>query len=60
MTALAAKWSGKAGFADAGYQELKGSAKTGTDNGAVVKQFENFSFSRVFDAGHAGKSLGML
>ena len=52
-TALAAKWDHQDGFQAAGYEELQGTTKKGTDHGAVVKQYERFSFSRVFDAGHA-------
>ena len=53
-TALAAKWAHRADFADAGYQELQGVTTPEDEGGlgAVVKQYGQFSFSRVFDAGH--------
>lgn len=52
-TALAAKWDHQGDFADAGYQEIQGVTKKGTDHGGLVKQYDSFSFSRVFDSGHA-------
>lgn len=51
--ALAAKWSGQNGLSTAGFEILQGVTKTGTDHGGVVKQYERFSFTRVFDSGHS-------
>lgn len=54
-TALAANWTGQAGFASAGYDEMQGITTPVEEGGlkALVKQHGRFSFSRVLDAGHS-------
>lgn len=53
-TALAANWTGQAGFAGSGYEEMQGITTLVEQGGlkALVKQHGQFSFSRVMDAGH--------
>lgn len=54
-TALAAKWEHQDDFANAGYEKLQGIVTPENEGGlqAVVKQYGQFSFTRVFDAGHS-------
>jgi carboxypeptidase C (cathepsin A) len=49
-TALAAKYPHASQFRASGYEKL---VTNKTYSGGVVKQYDNFSFSRIFDAGHA-------
>jgi carboxypeptidase C (cathepsin A) len=58
-TGLAAKWDHQQDFANAGYEEIQGVTKQGTDHGGLVKQYDRFSFSRVFDSGHAVRTSGV-
>lgn len=54
-TALAANWTGQTGFSNAGYELLQG-VTTPVDQGglrALLKQYGQFSFSRIMDAGHS-------
>lgn len=46
---LAANWSGAEAFRNAGYESIQTDA---CHSGGVVRQHSNFSFSRVFQAGH--------
>lgn len=54
-TALTANWTGQSGFANAGYEMLQGVTTPINEGGlrALVKQYGQFSFSRVMDAGHS-------
>ncbi|KAF2734906.1 alpha/beta-hydrolase [Polyplosphaeria fusca] len=47
---LSASYKDAASFRDAGYEEIQTNASY---VGGVVRQYEGFSFSRVFEAGHA-------
>jgi hypothetical protein len=49
-TANAANYTGHDNFLKAGYEMI---STNETYQGGAVKQFENFSFSRIFNAGHA-------
>lgn len=48
--ANAAQWSGQHQFSTAGYAQTKVNA---TYIGGLTKQFDSFSFTRIFQAGHA-------
>lgn len=48
---MTGQWSGAQDFRKAGYEYVYTNA---TYNGGVVGQYGNFSFSRVFEAGHSG------
>ena len=50
---LEARWTGTEKFRAAGYEYIHTNASY---NGGVVRQHGNLSFSRVFEAGHDGKS----
>jgi carboxypeptidase C (cathepsin A) len=52
---LAVNYSDAEGFKNAGYEPIV----YGSDNtvGGQVRQYGNYSFSRVYQAGHEGKSL---
>ncbi|KIX07449.1 uncharacterized protein Z518_02102 [Rhinocladiella mackenziei CBS 650.93] len=50
MLAKAVPWKNRKGFADAGYQELKGLSQSA--KGGVAKQYGRLSFTRVFESGH--------
>lgn len=50
---LAAEWTGAENFRGAGYEYIQTNASY---QGGVVRQYGNFSFSRVFEAGHDGSS----
>jgi hypothetical protein len=52
-TALAAKYPFATQFKESGYEKI---VTNKTYSGGVVKQYDNFSFSRIYDAGH---SVGM-
>jgi carboxypeptidase D len=49
---LAAAWSGAEDFGKAGYEYVQTNASY---QGGVVRQYGNFSFTRVFEAGHDGE-----
>jgi len=50
-SSLAIEYSGSENFRKAGYAPILGSEGVG----GFVRQYGNFSFSRVFQAGHEGK-----
>lgn len=47
--AMAANWTGTAGYHSAGYSEIHTNKSYA---GGVVKEHGNLSFSRIFDSGH--------
>lgn len=54
---LAVEYANKDGFAEAGYTPILYGAEDGAGEfeiGGQVRQFGNFSFSRVYQAGHEG------
>jgi hypothetical protein len=51
---LSVDYNEKSSFHSSGYEKI---VTNKTYNGGVVRQYENFSFSRVFHAGHTGTSL---
>jgi len=54
---LAAKWRHAGDFNEAGYESIQTNS---TYDGGYVRQVGKFSFSRVFQAGHAGLFLTII
>ncbi len=54
---LAFDWSGADDFRNAGYEFVHTNASY---NGGVVRQYGNFSFTRMFQAGHGGELNPMI
>ena len=54
---LEAEYPDSSAFAEAGYEKIV--TNTSYDGG-VVRQFNKFSFSRVFQSGHAGKHFAPI
>ena len=52
VLSLETEWSGTEAFGKAGYEYIQTNASY---QGGVVRQYGNFSFSQVFEAGHDGK-----